>query len=104
MPNLEIRKVLGMSLSHITELTAYMLEHEAYTNNLGLTVYPFQYGYWIFTGNLTLTNNKISYDKTPIGNLPPDLQKCIELAIKNDCQWLQFDSDGPEIDNLPTYE
>lgn len=97
---MEIRKVLGLSTAHIRETTANLLERESDENNLGLTVYPFAYGYWVFVNNSITEKDNEDYDS----NIPKDLMECMQLAHQNDCQWIQFDCDGPEETTLPLYQ
>ena len=101
--NFEIRKVLGLSTMHITQKTTHRLARDPEDNNLGLTIYPFEYGWWVFIGNVSFKEDKIYYDNEPITSLPSDLIDCIKIGLENDCQWLQFDCDAEEYDNLPIY-
>ena len=80
---MEIRKVLGLSTAHIRETTANLLERESDENNLGLTVYPFKYGYWVFIGN-NITDKE---DEDCENNMPKDLLACIQLARQKGCQY-----------------
>lgn len=101
--NLEIRKVLGLSTGHVTEKTCNLLNREPEENNLCLSVYPFEYGYFVFIGGLQIECDKIVYDDAPM-DLPKDLEDCIKLALKNSCEWLQLDCDAGETELLQTYE
>lgn len=100
---LEIRKVLGLSTAHVTEETCNLLGREPEENNLCLSVYPFEYGFFVFVGGLKIEDDKIVNDGFPM-DLPKDLEGCIKLALKNGCEWLQLDSDASETELLPTYE
>lgn len=100
---LEIRKVLGLSTAHVTEETCNLLGREPEENNLCLSVYPFEYGFFVFVGGLKIEDDKIVNDGFPM-DLPKDLEGCIKLALKNSCEWLQLDSDASETELLPTYE
>lgn len=89
---MDITRCLTISMSHIRERTSHLLAAEPRTNKMGLSVYAKgDYGYWIYTGFIG-------------GDVPDDLMACINLAIENECEWLCVDSDGEEIENLPTYE
>lgn len=90
---MDITKVLTISMAHITEETCEKLQAESEQNDMGLCVYDkAEYGYWIYIGSLDEKN------------LPEDLRMCMELAQKNDCQWLCLDCDGEEVPELPTYD
>ena len=100
---MEIRKVLGLSTAHVKEETMRLLEREPETNTLGLTVYGFPYGSWVYTGNLEEENGGLTCYETPV-QLPEDLTACILLAVRNGCSWLQFDCDADPVPELPWYD
>ena len=119
MTPLEIRKVLGLSTAHISEDTMLRLEQTAHMEEIGdseatvdddvieLTVYDFHYGFFVFTGGLKIVDGKIcnaDNNNTPRFPIPQDLAQCISLALENDCQWIQFDRDAGEVEQLPVYE
>lgn len=89
---MDITRCLTISISHISDRTSQMLATESNMNRMGLSVYTKgDYGYWIYTGSV-------------YGDVPDDLMGCINLAIKYECEWLCLDSDGEEVEDLPTYE
>lgn len=100
---LEIRKVLGLSTAHITESTRCRLDRDPDDNNLGLTVYPFEYGWFIYIKDFKEKDGNILCSNIAC-DFPKDLKDCIILGIRNDCQWLQFDGDAPETDLLQIFE
>ena len=96
----DIAKILTISTAHITEETSDALNRDPHENNLGLSVYnKSDYGWFIYISEME--KESLQREDT---NMPADLKACFELAIKNDCEWLCLDCDGPEYDELPTYD
>lgn len=89
---MEITKMLTLSTAHIPEDVAKSLETEPETDNFGLSVYPFDYGFWIHVPH-----------EIPV-SLPPSLAACLRLAKENGCTWLQLDQDAEPLDDLPVYD
>lgn len=89
---MEITKMLTLSTAHIPESVAKSLETEPETDNYGLSVYPFTYGFWIYVPS-----------EIP-SHLPPSLAACLRLAKENGCVWLQLDQDAEPLDILPVYD
>lgn len=89
---MKISKMLTLSTAHIPESVVKALECEPETNQFGLSVYPFIYGFWIFVPN-----------EIP-ATLPKSIAACLSLAKENDCQWLCFDCDAELVSSLPTFE
>lgn len=92
---MEISNMLTLSTGHITEETSELLSREPDDNTLQLTFYPNTFGGFLYVNNI---------DSSIIETLPQDLSACVSLAQKQNCQWLQFDCDADEIDELPTYD
>lgn len=97
---MEIRKVLGLSTNHITKETFDWLDRD---DDTGITIYPFSYGFFVFVGDLKYIGNAVVDEVDVRHDLPDDLLQCIILALKMDCQWIQFDTDAGETDLLPVY-
>ena len=94
---MDITKVLTISTAHITEETDKKLQDDSEVNNMCISVYDkAEYGYWIYINPFDMLVYK--------SNIPEDLRMCMELAQKNDCQWLCLDCDGEEVPGLPTYD
>lgn len=89
---MEITKMLTLSTAHIPESIAKSLETEPETDNFGLSVYPFAYGFWIHVPQ-----------EIP-ENTPECLASCLRLAKENGCAWLQLDQDAEPLDELPVYD
>lgn len=89
---MEITKLLTLSTAHIPEDVAKSLETEPETNNFGLSVYPFPYGFWIYIPS-----------EIP-ANTPPPLAACLRFAKENGCTWLQIDQDVAPLAELPVYD
>lgn len=93
---MEISKMLTLSMAHITIQTADEMNKSVtgVESDIDLCVYEKRgYGFFIH----------IPDDWEDERDLPQDLQACVGLAAKNDCEWLCLDQDGP-IDDLPIYE
>lgn len=90
---MEITKMLTLSTAHIPESIAKSLETEPETDNFGLSVYPFAYGFWIFIPDYGLRET-----------IPKPLAACLRLAKENGCEWLRLDCDAEPLDELPVYD
>ena len=91
----EISRMITISTSHITKETAKNLNsYEFYTLDMPISVFDYDYGWFIFVPKHCRNFN----------NIPDDLRKCAEFAIKNDCEWLRLDCDGIEVDELERYD
>lgn len=89
--NMEISNMLTLSITHIPESVAKALENEPESNQFGLSVYPFAYGFWIC----------VPHEIPPM--IPESVAACLSLAKENDCQWLCFDCDTEPLDTLPVF-
>lgn len=99
---LEISKMLTLSTAHITKETAEKLENRLphfdsfWSAADHIAVYDKDdYGWWILVSELNYAE---------LSQLPVDLAACCRLAMRNGCDWLCLDCDGPIEDCLPTYE
>lgn len=88
---LEIRKVLVLSTAHAKRNTLEV----ATKNFIAKGVYE-TYFYVGDAGDVTAIEDPEDY--------PPDLYRCLLLAREHGCDEVKFDSDGPVIKGLPTYE
>ena len=43
-------------------------------------------------------------DTTDAPDVPLELRSACHVARREGCRWIMFDRDGPELDELPTYE
>lgn len=92
---LEISKMLTINIKHITEETSFLLDEcdvDSKMRDLPPTFNKRDYGWFIYVGDIDC------YE------MPKDLQKCCELAIDSDCDWLCFDVEGPVVSELEIYE
>lgn len=97
----EIDNIMTISTSHVDKKTADLLDDYVDTFSEGevpevpLTVVE-KAGYgWIIcvTGTEDMANK-----------LPKPLSDCLKYADTHGCAWLAIDTDGPTVDDLPTYE
>lgn len=100
---METCTMLTLSTAHIEKETAEMLKHQSVdsdleydTINTNLVVYSkADYGWWIHVADL---------DRDDVRLLPCDLAACCMIAMRENCEWLCLDADGPIEDCLPMYE
>lgn len=95
MSNLEISKMLTISTAHLTYTTAHRIlavkSIVAYKKDI--------YGYFI---HIDVDNGVEEIDDA--ADIPDDLKAAMKYALKNGCEWLCVDRDGPAVDELPTYD
>lgn len=92
---MSLMKCLELSTSHLSAETEKKIREEPVKNELMLTVYnKAGFGYYIY------------FDKkdTWTSRLPEDLQRVINYAIENGADFICFDEDGEEIEELPLYD
>ena len=91
---LETHQTLVLSTSHLAKSTAERFEKhkpgdadciDGYMTDWSI------YG-WIF------------YCHDNDDTTPPELLRCAEFARQAGCRYIQFDCDGPTVDELPTFE
>ena len=93
--NSPISRVLTISTAHIDGETADGLDDKD-SDTYGLSVYEKgDYGWWIYIPE--------SWKKPKTG-FPQGLAACIDLAVRNDCNWLCLDQDAEEVEGLPVYD
>lgn len=93
--NLEIEKMIVISTAHIKKKTADILETAALDLDVlgSITVYLKEgLGYYIY------------FNPEHLDEIPNDLRKCIEFAVKNGCTVLCLERDGQIVDDLPEYD
>jgi len=98
---LEIQKTLVVSTAHMTERDDVLLDE--YIRNppsTSLTVDKVDFGWKIHVE--TFTESPINIFKE-LG-FSDGFVKCILLGFINDCEWVNFDCDGPIYYFLPRYE
>lgn len=91
MNDLEIEKVLVLSLAHITKVSNEWLENGGGSS---IIMDSYWYGYRIFV------------DPHPIGMdmVHESVFECIDLARENGCSYVKLDRDGPCVDELQKYD
>ena len=90
MADLEISKMLVLSMSHLTEATynSWLPEWD------GPAYEKRDYGWFVPLFD--------DIENTLDG--APDLLACVKFAETQDCTWIMFDRDAYMIDQLPTYD
>lgn len=91
--SMDIAKVLTISTAHIPESVAKMLGDEPRTNQLGLSVYPYEYGFWIYVPSYEVERT-----------FPEPLDLCMRFAKENSCEWLRLDCDAELLENFPIFD
>lgn len=99
--NLEIAKILVVSTGHISQD-----EVELWNDNQGVgddaqwtPSWSRDWGWMLYLGN---EKNRDDYNN--FEGISEGLHGVIETARLADCTWIMFDSDGPTIDKIPTYD
>lgn len=94
---MEIEKMLVLSTAHVSESTADLINRIK-----GLSWGPaFESTYgWIFHVSPLAESGET--DDPP--GTPPEIRAALHLARLHRCKWLLFDSDGPVVEELQTYE
>jgi len=102
--NLEIMQVLVVSCAHITEEESKLFEAAALETTGHSVTLPgnlsspmtWQYGWMFYIGDRG--------DSVTTEGLSPGMAAVIELAWNNKIEWVRFDTDGPVLDNIPSYD
>ena len=98
--NLEIHKTLVVSTAHLTKEVAEMYNafgtEDEYPCDLMRPRWVRNEGWMLYVPE-TITGLDVI-------NTPDCISDVIAVAIKNKCQWIMFDSDGPLIEGLPVFK
>lgn len=90
---LEIDRTLVCSTSHLTQEDSQALFNES----TDLVVYIMdEYGWMILARPLEKEQGEQNHSD--------NLEKLLEFARKNDCDWIRFDCDADEIEGMDTFE
>jgi hypothetical protein len=97
---LEIQKTLVISTGHITKEDDRLLHVHCNTpnGNLPLIVDEDIHGWKVHTDILETNLEDMR------GQFSIDFLNCLMLAYLNDCQWINFDGDGPIYETLQIHE
>ena len=93
LDGIEKYSVMVASTAHCNDTS----EVECMLHDASLTIQETTYGFKLY-----LNDDILNYMQG--ANYSEGLKLCILAAISSDCQWLEFDSDGPIYDKVPTYE
>ncbi len=96
---LEITKTLTVSTGHVTKDTFKRLLNDGMLNEIGLPVYKKATDGDMFGLFVYIEPNCLDYNK-----IPEDLAVLVKLAQDEGCGILCLDNDGPELENITTYE
>ena len=91
---IEIAKMLVLSTGHIDEITASRMTDEPYTFEHVNVYGKGEYG-WFVNVREEIADREAQ---------PKSLADCLDFAARQGCQWIMFDRDGDQVDELPTYE
>ena len=90
--DLPIRTILDLSTAHLREETCDRLGSYE-----GVLAYRTKYGRLMYAPD--------SCDRlADQGDWPEELLPIVKLARDNDCGYVLFDADAPEVDRLPTFD
>lgn len=103
-----IYKMIGMSTAHLTNETVKKMENDCdlCTRNQGrwngqketeidIVVYSKGgHGWFVLVSD---------WDDDPDTNIPEDLMECLEFASRRGYDWIMFDPEENEVDELSTY-
>ena len=105
--SLEIDRTLVLSTAHVSKATADILNGDAPERDGlkpaidGHVADWGCYGWVVWCGGQTVP--KIELDAEML-YMPADLHRVVMFARDNNCQYVRFDCDADEIDELPTWE
>lgn len=91
-----IRKFLDLSTAHITAKTRDLFNNGGCSDDYvryALVDLHGEYGWWVYA-------EPVCSDY----RLPDDLDRVMRYARDNGCDWILFDCDAAEVDDLPTYK
>lgn len=91
-PDLPIRTILDLSTAHLSEQTCRHLNSVE-----GVIADKTRYGW------LMCVREDVSGRLADDCDWPPELLPAIEMARRNDCEYILFDRDAPRVDRLPTF-
>ena len=89
---LETHSVAFLSTAHMDPVTAQMLDATPW-EDWPVSGGPLPWGYMIY-----------AHDEDCLETMPPDLWACFMFARANGCDYIRFDRDADEIEELPVYE
>jgi hypothetical protein len=88
--NLEIDRMLTVSTGHVNAQDTEVLDNPKYA----LVSHKYEYGWLVWAGD------GMKYYPA----LSAFANNLLEIARKNDCEWLRLDRDGDEIDGLQVFD
>jgi len=100
-----IVKVFEACTSHITEKDDANLKRDSNVtdHNPSLIVYPFEYGYFIFSDFEADEVEAIYLSLEKKEGYSKEFIQLLKLAKEKGCKFLQIDEDGAEYEDLPTF-
>jgi hypothetical protein len=104
---IEVQRTLVLSTAHLRKETAERMDAEANAGN----AHPHEghqiddahfdaigYGYLVWVPSADEQSEGSSSDG------PGEILQAMILARQNDCRYIRYDSSGPQVEHLPTYE
>lgn len=88
----EIQKVLVLSTAHVSYETSRKLD----AGEVSLPVARWEYGWFVWVDEAAGDDS--------LQNVPADLEATLAFAKHLGCEWVRFDADGHEIEELPRFE
>lgn len=82
-----------LSISHLSRKTMEGLSTKC--NVFGLFCIPYDHGVLVYHSDI----QDVSVDR----DVPVDLAMCLRWSMRHGYEWTRFDSDGSQVDTLPTY-
>ena len=92
---LEISKIITLSTAHISPSTMDKLD--ANSSSVPPCFKKDKFGYFM------LSNEDVLNDYADNEYFPKDLKQCVEFARLHDCDWIMFDGEADEVEELDVY-
>ena len=93
--DLEISKMITLSTAHLSPKTMDKLDDDV--SYIPPVYKKDNYGYFV------LSNKDVVEDFLGNEYCPKDLKQCVEFARMHGCDWIMFDGDADEVEELDVY-
>ena len=93
--DLEISKMITLSTAHLSPDTMDKLDADY--SSVPPCFKKDKFGYFV------LSNKDVMEDCGDDEYFPKDLKQCVEFARLHDCDWIMFDGDADEVEELDVY-
>lgn len=95
-------RYMDTSTAHLPESDRILLPDDITERHCPLTVYPFEYGWWIHVPDKEIWPDKKSRLKE--SGFSPAIAKLIEKAQSLNCRFISLDCDAEKFDDLEDFE